>query len=160
MKDMIAWIMATSSVRNYTLKILELSLELPVILYMPLFLSSRQFVLPFGFSPDMEQPAEVLVRWDVLASAGASSLEAHAADFGSVLHVCQWGEGWPSSSYAFNAVGNSRHLNTRCAKILQGRVVTRGWSGGQEWAPFSSLQPCLFPFLSQHHCLLWVLIIT
>lgn len=43
----------------------------------------------------MEQPSEVLVRHDVPAGAGASSVDAHAADFGAVLRVCQRGEGRP-----------------------------------------------------------------
>ena len=59
------------------------------------FFSSWQLVLPLGFSQDMGQPAALLVRRDVLAGAGASSVEAHAADPGSVLRVCQRGEGWP-----------------------------------------------------------------
>ena len=42
----------------------------------------------------MEQPSEVLVWQDVLATAGASSVETDAADSGAVLHICQGGEGW------------------------------------------------------------------
>lgn len=42
----------------------------------------------------MEQPSEVLVWRDVLAAAGASSVEADAADSGAVLRICQGGEGW------------------------------------------------------------------
>ena len=73
---------------------------------MSVCLSSWQFVLPFGFSQNMEQPSEVLVRRDVLAGAGASSVEAHTADFGSVLRVCQRGEGWLRSSSRITTVGN------------------------------------------------------
>ena len=42
----------------------------------------------------MEQPSEVLVCQDVLAAAGASSVETDAVDSGVVLHICQGGEGW------------------------------------------------------------------
>lgn len=78
-----------SSLLNYTLKILELSPELPAILSVSVSSCSRQFVLPLGFAQDVGQPAEVLVRRDVLAGAGASSVEAHAAGPGSVLRVRQ-----------------------------------------------------------------------
>lgn len=61
--------------------------------------------MPFGFSHDVEQPGEMLVRRDVLAFAGTPSVEAHAADPGPILRVCQRGK-WANAAHGVaSAVG-------------------------------------------------------
>lgn len=84
--------------------------------------------MPLGFSQDVGQPAALLVRRDVLAGAGASSVEAHAADPGSVLRVCQRGEGWPrrppDTGANASALGDSTHLTLNVLSFY--KVVMRG----------------------------------